>query len=412
MLLSGTNQWNYLIPQLRQLTEQYMKSDMPIAVTAINTSAPGQQAPAQGVAALWWADTLATLMDQQVNYAAFSSAAGINEPYPLFTVQGQQQTQTPMLRVMQIFSHLQNNLIPVQTQRDPISMYATQDNAHQTVSLLFINKSNTAQLAQISSTKSVFVCRCMAFAHYMSIAAYSMVVMTLHRNGGAEAYSYVTPTVNDSASRRYSIRCVATKSNTLASNIPCSEKERVGVFLNVLGLMLEGLYLLVILGMTVQAIFNIRLRLYIWEIPEHAWLNHTPTIYRDPCLSFTILLPAQHEEEVYRETIQKVYDLNYPSELKQILAICREDDPETIAEAQAEIDELGDPNVQLVIFNDFPINKPHGLNIGLQVSRGDVVAIIFDAEDQPASRYLEYCEHNNAQRRCRRCTERCPIDKS
>lgn len=154
------------------------------------------------------------------------------------------------------------------------------------------------------------------------------------------------------------------------------------MFLNVLGLILEGLYLLVILGMTVQAIFNIRLRLYIWETPEHAWLNHAPTIYRDPCLSFTILLPARHEEEVYRETIQKVYDLNYPSGLKQILAICREDDPKTIAEAQAKIDELGDPNVQLIIFNDFPINKPHGLNIGLQVSRGDVVTI-FDAEDEP-----------------------------
>ncbi len=97
--------------------------------------------------------------------------------------------------------------------------------------------------------------------------------------------------------------------------------------MSVLGLVLEGLYLIVILGMTVQAVFNIRLSLYIWEVPEHAWLNHAPTVYRDPCLSFTIMLPARHEEAVYRETIQKVYDLNYPSELKQILAICREDDP-------------------------------------------------------------------------------------
>ncbi len=154
------------------------------------------------------------------------------------------------------------------------------------------------------------------------------------------------------------------------------------MFLNVLVVVLEGLYLLFILGMTAQAIFNIRLRLYIWEKPEHAWLNHAPTIYRDPCLSFSILLPARHEEEVFRETIQKVYDLHYPGELKQILAICREDDPGTIAEAQAKIDELGDPNVQLVIFNDLPINKPHGLNLGLQVARGDVVTI-FDAEDEP-----------------------------
>ncbi len=94
------------------------------------------------------------------------------------------------------------------------------------------------------------------------------------------------------------------------------------------------------------------------------------------------MLPARHEEAVFRDTIQKVYDLNYPKELMQILAICREDDPNTIAEAQAKIDELGDPNVQLVIFNDLPVNKPHGLNIALQVARGDVITI-FDAEDEP-----------------------------
>jgi cellulose synthase/poly-beta-1,6-N-acetylglucosamine synthase-like glycosyltransferase len=143
-----------------------------------------------------------------------------------------------------------------------------------------------------------------------------------------------------------------------------------------------GIYLLIILLMVFQAIFNIRLRLFIWETPEHAMLNHAPTVYRDPCLSFSILLPAKNEEDVFRETIQKVYDLNYPNELMQIIAICREDDPGTIAEAQAKIDELGDPNVQLLIYNDYPISKPHGLNLGLQVSRGDIVTI-FDAEDEP-----------------------------
>ena len=154
------------------------------------------------------------------------------------------------------------------------------------------------------------------------------------------------------------------------------------VILSFIGLFFLILYLFIVLLMVFQAIFNIRLRLYIWEKPEHAWLNHAPTVYQDPCLSFTILLPAKNEERVYRETIQKVYDLNYPKELLQIIAICREDDPGTIAEAQAKIDELGDPNVQLLIYNDYPITKPHGLNLGLQVARGDVVTI-FDAEDEP-----------------------------
>ena len=152
--------------------------------------------------------------------------------------------------------------------------------------------------------------------------------------------------------------------------------------LTILVPVLEGLYLLIILFMTVQAIFNIRLRLFIWEAPEHAWLNHAPTVYRDPCLSFTIMLPARHEEDVYRETIQKVYDLNYPKELMQIIAICSDDDTGTIVEAQAKIDELGDPNVQLLIYNNKPTSKPRGLNHALQVARGDVVTI-FDAEDEP-----------------------------
>jgi cellulose synthase/poly-beta-1,6-N-acetylglucosamine synthase-like glycosyltransferase len=167
------------------------------------------------------------------------------------------------------------------------------------------------------------------------------------------------------------------RASFVASNL-----EEETVFLSMIGKCFELLYLLLNLLMTIQAIFNIRLRLFIWEKPDHAGLNHAPTAYRDPYLSFTILLPARHEEDVYRETLQKVYNLNYPKELVQILAVCREDDPGTIAEAWAKIDELRDPNVQLLIFNDKPINKPHGLNLGLQVARGDVVTI-FDAEDEP-----------------------------
>ena len=138
---------------------------------------------------------------------------------------------------------------------------------------------------------------------------------------------------------------------------------------------------------TAQAIFNIRLRLFLWEDPEHAGLNRAPSTYRAPKHSFTILLPARHERDVYRETIQRIYDLDYPKALMQIIAICREDDPETIEQALIKINELNDPNIQLLIFNDQPINKPHGLNLALKVSQGDVVTI-FDAEDDPHSDIL------------------------
>jgi cellulose synthase/poly-beta-1,6-N-acetylglucosamine synthase-like glycosyltransferase len=150
----------------------------------------------------------------------------------------------------------------------------------------------------------------------------------------------------------------------------------------VLTYLLGGLFFVFTALISAQALFNLRLRLFIWADPNRAWLNRAPRIYRPPSISFTILLPARHEEDVYRETIQKIYDLKYPKDLMQIVAICREDDPGTISEAMAKINEVGDPNLQLLVFNDRPINKPHGLNLGLQVARGDVVTI-FDAEDEP-----------------------------
>src|SRR6266581_4554149 len=145
---------------------------------------------------------------------------------------------------------------------------------------------------------------------------------------------------------------------------------------------LEYIYVAIILLMTVQAIFNIRLLLYIWEEPQQAWLNSAPTIYREPRLSFTILLPAYHEEDVYAYTLQKVYDLNYPKKLVQIIALLREHDNGTIKVAQEKLNQLRAPNVQLLVTSDKHGGKPHQLNLGLKMAKGDIVTI-FDAEDEP-----------------------------
>jgi hypothetical protein len=195
ILLSSTGEWNYLLPPLRQLIRQDLGRDVPIAVTEINTD-PTKTVPSPGVAALWWADTLGTLMDQEVGYAAFFSAEGVDKPYPLFTSDGLHQTA--MFRVMQLFSHLQHNLIPVAAQRDPTSIYATQDDTHQAVSLLFLNKLATSQLAQVSS-KNQFFGSSPWHNLDITLGPYSITVVTLHRNGRAEAYSYSVPTNNDAS---------------------------------------------------------------------------------------------------------------------------------------------------------------------------------------------------------------------
>jgi len=194
VLLSSTDQWNYLLPPLQQVIRQDLGRDAPIAVTEINTN-PAANVPTPGIAALWWADTLGALMEQHVGYAAFFSTEGVDTPYPLFTSNGLHQTA--MLRVLQVFAHLQHTLIPVTVQRDPVSLYATQDETHQAVSLLFVNKSPVVQLAQVSA-QNQFLGNSPWHDVNISLAGYSLTLVTLHRNGGAEAYSYDVPTLGNS----------------------------------------------------------------------------------------------------------------------------------------------------------------------------------------------------------------------
>ncbi len=215
VLLSSPEQWNYLLPPLRQLIRQDLGRDAPIAVTEINTN-PTANVPTQGLAALWWADTLGALMDQKVEYAAFFSAEGVDTPYPLFTINGLHQT--PMLRVLQVFSYLQHNLIPVAVQRDPVSLYATQDDTQQAVSLLFVNKSPVVQLAQVSAQNQFFGSSPWHDVD-ISLSGYSITLVTLHRGGGAEAYSYDVPTTANSAVGLLNYTVCGKASDVL--NTPC-----------------------------------------------------------------------------------------------------------------------------------------------------------------------------------------------
>ena len=81
-LMSSTNQWNYLLPQLRTYVKQTLGRDIPISVSEINAN-PGVKdgsSPTRGEGALWWADTLGTLMNQRVGSVGFFSAAGVDQP--------------------------------------------------------------------------------------------------------------------------------------------------------------------------------------------------------------------------------------------------------------------------------------------------------------------------------------------
>ncbi len=125
-------------------------------------------------------------MNNQVEYVAFFSTEGVDSPYPLFTQNG--DTETAMLRTMQLFAQLQHNVVPMQGAQGLVSIYATQDSEHNTVSLLLINKTSESQHASVQAAGFL------PFSQWQSanltIQAYSMVVLTLHRGGSDEAFSF------------------------------------------------------------------------------------------------------------------------------------------------------------------------------------------------------------------------------
>jgi cellulose synthase/poly-beta-1,6-N-acetylglucosamine synthase-like glycosyltransferase len=137
--------------------------------------------------------------------------------------------------------------------------------------------------------------------------------------------------------------------------------------------------------LTLQSAYSLLLMLYAWEDEERQERNRAPVTFDAPRKSFTLLLPARHEEAVIRGTIRKMTSLNYPRELVQILIIIEHGDHGTIAKVKEELAVLhaeGIDNARLITFSDPPINKPHGLNVALREATGDVVTI-FDAEDEP-----------------------------
>ena len=135
--------------------------------------------------------------------------------------------------------------------------------------------------------------------------------------------------------------------------------------------------------LTIQSIYTLYIMLYTWDRPEASKMAKAPTRFLPPRRSFTVMLPARHEEEVIQTTIDRVVRANYPLSLLEVVVICSIDDTGTIAKAQQKIAQLrrqGIDNVRVLAFKNRPINKPHGLNVGLRSTRNEVVTI-FDAED-------------------------------
>lgn len=146
---------------------------------------------------------------------------------------------------------------------------------------------------------------------------------------------------------------------------------------------LLGLLTVLSVTLSVQAAYTLYMMIYTWDQPEAERLARAPEVLAPPQLSFTVMLPARHEEDVIQQTIRQVVRARYPADLIQVLVICSADDEGTVREALSRIEAFQDEGldiVDVVLFDDQPINKPHALNHALRFATRDVVTI-FDAED-------------------------------
>jgi cellulose synthase/poly-beta-1,6-N-acetylglucosamine synthase-like glycosyltransferase len=101
-------------------------------------------------------------------------------------------------------------------------------------------------------------------------------------------------------------------------------------------------------------------------------------------LSFTLLVPARHEEDVLEETLEQLCAIDHPE--FDIIAIVGHDDERTAAVAH-QVAERHPAQVSVVVDENWPKTKPSALNTALPSCRGEVVGII-DAEDEVHPRLL------------------------
>ena len=139
-------------------------------------------------------------------------------------------------------------------------------------------------------------------------------------------------------------------------------------------------------------LFSVAMATLWWML--HAW--RTPEVFRslgfgqvvagraESPLSFSLIVPARHEEAVLGATLDQLAELDYSA--FEVLAVVGHDDPGTKEVADAAARRHAG-RIRVVVDHSWPKNKPTALNTALADCRGDVVGV-FDAEDEVHPRLL------------------------
>ena len=138
-----------------------------------------------------------------------------------------------------------------------------------------------------------------------------------------------------------------------------------------------------------MAAFTLWWQMHAWRTPETlaATRFDQPDGGREG--SFSLLLPARHEQAVLEHTIDRLLESSHTA--FEIIVIVGHDDPETAAVAERAA--ARDPaRVRVVVDTHEAKNKPKALNTALPHCTGEIVGV-FDAEDQVHPALLTHVDH-------------------
>ena len=147
-----------------------------------------------------------------------------------------------------------------------------------------------------------------------------------------------------------------------------------------------AVYLLATGALLLVAITTLAWMIDSWRTPRA--LGQMPFPRADePRLSFSLIVPARHEEAVLADTVRRLLASDHPA--VEVIVVVGHDDPGTAAVARALAAE--DPRVLVVVDDSQQKNKPKALNRALAHCSGEVTGV-FDAEDEVAPDLLRHID--------------------
>jgi cellulose synthase/poly-beta-1,6-N-acetylglucosamine synthase-like glycosyltransferase len=142
--------------------------------------------------------------------------------------------------------------------------------------------------------------------------------------------------------------------------------------------LLNGMLVVLSLGLFTVASTTLWWMLHAWRSPDALAATGFRRRAAGAPRSFSLLLPARHEQDVLGDTIDALARLDHPK--YEVIVIIGHDDQGTefvAREAAARYPRI----VRVVMDYHLPKNKPKALNTALRKCRGDIVGV-FDAEDE------------------------------